>query len=222
MVGVSSPFPHGQVVASLITTDLVRRLVAGQFPRYAHLPVRPVAHDGWDNRTLRLGAELTVRLPSAEGYVGQIAKEHRWLPELAPRLPLPIPVPVGLGHPGEGFPFSWSIYRWIDGDVASTVPIPDRVGFGADVAAFLTALQAADASDGPGFGLASAWRGGPLTTYAGEAVTACESCATRSISTPRWRCGTRPPRRGGSVRRCGSTVTSPWATCCCGPAGWPR
>ena len=172
MSGVSSPFPHGQVVDSLITTDLVRRLVAEQFPQYAHLPVRRVAHDGWDNRTFRLGEELTVRLPSAEGYVGQVTKEHRWLPQLADQLPLPIPAPVGLGEPAQGFPFPWSIYRWIVGDVASIVPIPDRVGFAADVAAFLTALQAADATGGPGFGLASAWRGGPLTTYADEAVTA--------------------------------------------------
>ncbi|MCZ7374485.1 hypothetical protein [Micromonospora sp. WMMC250] len=31
-----------------INTDLVRRLIAEQFPRWAHLPVRPVEVGGWD------------------------------------------------------------------------------------------------------------------------------------------------------------------------------
>ncbi len=74
-----------------ITPALVSRLLAAQFPHLAHLPVAPVELDGWDNTTLRLGAELAVRLPSADVYVPQVEKEHRWLPILAPQLPLPIP-----------------------------------------------------------------------------------------------------------------------------------
>ena len=38
-----------------ITVALVAELVAEQFRRWAHLPVRPVALDGWDNTTFRLG-----------------------------------------------------------------------------------------------------------------------------------------------------------------------
>ena len=74
-----------------ITADVARRLVAAQFPQWADLPVRPVAHDGWDNTTFRLGDALSLRLPSDDGYVAQIAKEHRWLPNLAPHLPPPHP-----------------------------------------------------------------------------------------------------------------------------------
>ncbi|MFB9835276.1 hypothetical protein [Actinoallomurus acaciae] len=54
--------------APTIDAALVRRLVRAQFPRWAGLPVRRVAHDGWDNRTFRLGDTMTVRLPSAEGH----------------------------------------------------------------------------------------------------------------------------------------------------------
>ena len=101
-----------------ITPAVAARLVATQFPQWADLPVVPVALDGWDNTTFRLGDELSVRLPSADAYVAQVDKEHRWLPILARHLPLPIPEPVALGRPGAGFPRPWSIYRWIEGDHA--------------------------------------------------------------------------------------------------------
>ena len=81
-----------------ITPALARQLIAAQFPKWARLPVRPVDLVGWDNTTFRLGDHLVVRLPSAERYVAQVEKEHRWLPILAPRLGLPIPAPVARGR----------------------------------------------------------------------------------------------------------------------------
>src|ERR1700730_16182571 len=82
-------------------------------------PVVAVALDGWDNTTFRLGDDLSVRLPSADAYVEQVEKEHRWLPILARQLALRIPEPVALGRPGRDFPRPWSVYRWIEGDHAS-------------------------------------------------------------------------------------------------------
>src|SRR4051812_12343260 len=73
---------------------LARRLVDRQFPQWSGLPIASVDLDGWDNRSFRLGAELTVRLPSGDWYAEQVDKEQRWLPVLAPQLPLPIPEPV--------------------------------------------------------------------------------------------------------------------------------
>ncbi|MCZ6494404.1 MAG: aminoglycoside phosphotransferase, partial [Planctomycetota bacterium] len=87
-----------------INVSLVGRLVTAQFPQWADLPIKPVEFDGWDNRSFRLGEEMTVRLPSAEAYTGQVEKEHRWLPKLAPLLPLPIPVPLAMGGPADGYP----------------------------------------------------------------------------------------------------------------------
>jgi stearoyl-CoA desaturase (Delta-9 desaturase) len=92
-----------------ITPAVGARLVAAQFPQWADLPVVPVALNGWDNTTFRLGDELCVRLPSADAYVAQVEKEHRWLPVLARQLPLPIPEPVAVGRPGGGFPRPWSL-----------------------------------------------------------------------------------------------------------------
>src|SRR5689334_10942073 len=102
-----------------INVALVRRLIAAQFPQWADLPIRPVALDGWDNRTFHLGDDMSVRLPSAQWYVAQVEKEHRWLPRLAPLLPLPIPVPLARGVPGAGYPWPWSVYRWLDGEAAT-------------------------------------------------------------------------------------------------------
>jgi aminoglycoside phosphotransferase (APT) family kinase protein len=153
--------------ADTITPQLVRRLVAAQFPQWADLPITPAMPQGWDNRTFRLGTDLSVRLPSAVGYTPQVEKEHRYLPRLQP-LPLPIPVPIGMGAPGEGYPFPWSVYRWLPGETALTAPIADTVRFARDLAAFLRALQSVDATDGPPPGLHSAFRGGPLTTYDAE------------------------------------------------------
>lgn len=149
----------------MITAEVAARLVAAQFPQWAALPVVPVKLNGWDNTTFRLGDVLAVRLPSAGRYTAQVAKEHRWLPVLAPGLPLPIPVPVAMGRPGEEFGRPWSVYRWIAGEPASAGQVADLVRFAAGLAGFLVALQAIDASDGPPAGEHNFFRGGPLATY---------------------------------------------------------
>jgi aminoglycoside phosphotransferase (APT) family kinase protein len=147
-----------------ITVDLVERLIAAQFPAWANLPVTPVEHDGWDNTTFRLGSAMTVRLPSADGYAVQVAKEQQWLPVLAPQLPLPIPVPLGHGRPSAEFPRPWSVYRWIDGDVLTIDRVSDTKAFASDLAEFLAALYACQPA-GPPPGAHSFSRGGPVATW---------------------------------------------------------
>lgn len=151
-----------------INVSLVRRLVATQFPQWAGLPVKPVEFDGWDNRTFRLGKDMTVRLPSAEAYTLQVEKEHQWLPRLAPLLPLPIPVPLAMGVPADGYPWHWSVYRWIEGEISTIERIADLRRFATSLAQFLVALQRIDDTGGPPPGAHNFYRGGPLTTYDGE------------------------------------------------------
>ncbi len=148
-----------------ITAALASRLIARQFPQWADLPVVPVALDGWDNTTFRLGDALSVRLPSADPYAAQVEKEHRWLPILARHLPLPIPEPVALGQPDTDFPRPWSVYRWIDGDPATLDRIAALPAFAADLGQFLAALYAIDPRGGPPPGAHNFHRGGPLDTY---------------------------------------------------------
>lgn len=162
-----------------IDTALARRLVDSQFPRWAGLEIRPVAHDGWDNRTFRLGDELSVRLPTGEWYAQQVEKEQRWLPGLAPQLPLPIPAPVARGAPQDGYPFPWSVYRWLPGEPAVTAGVEDREGFAVDVARFLVALGRCDAAGGPPPGEHNFFRGGSLAYYEEEAMRAVDELGAK-------------------------------------------
>lgn len=162
-----------------IDAALVQALIASQFPQWADLPVRRVEFCGWDNRTFHLGDEMLVRLPSWGAYVAQVEKEHAWLPRLAPGLPLPIPAPIAMGEPGHGYPWRWSVYRWIDGETAARGAIADLREFAESVAGFLCALQAIDASDGPAAGAHNFHRGGELRTYDSETWAAIETLGKR-------------------------------------------
>ena len=162
-----------------IDTELVTRLIAAQFPEWAGLPVRPVDVSGWDNRTFRLGDDMSVRLPSAAGYVAAVEKEQRWLPQLAPHLPLPIPVPIGNGVPGQGYPWPWSVNRWLVGETATLDRIDDLTRFAEDLAAFLIALQAVDPTGGPPAGAHSFYRGASLTVYDEETRRAIATLGDR-------------------------------------------
>jgi aminoglycoside phosphotransferase (APT) family kinase protein len=151
-----------------IDAALARRLVDAQFPHWSGLPITRVEVDGVDNRTFRLGEALTVRLPSGDWYAEQVDKEQRWLPVLAPQLPLPIPVPVARGVPAAGYPYAWSVYRWLDGEIAARAPIADLTAFATHLARFLRELGRAGARGGPPPGRHNFFRGGPLSTYAAE------------------------------------------------------
>jgi aminoglycoside phosphotransferase (APT) family kinase protein len=158
-----------------INASLVRRLIAAQFPQWAHLPIKPVESGGWDNRTFHLGDDMTVRLPSAAGYAAQPEKEQQWLPRLAPFLPLPIPVPLAKGVPADGYPWQWSIYRWLDGENATIERIADLCRFATELAQFLVALQRIDPAGGPPPGWHNFHRGGSLAIYDSQT---CQAIAT--------------------------------------------
>ncbi|MEU9743349.1 aminoglycoside phosphotransferase family protein [Micromonospora chersina] len=157
-----------------IDEELVRRLVAEQFPRWAHLPVAGVARQGWDNRTFRLGDHLVVRLPSAEGYVPGVAKEDRCLPALGRHLPLPVPEPVATGAPGAGYPYPWSVRRWLPGDTLAAASEVDRPAVARDLGAFLTALRRAPTAAGPVAGRHSCFRGCHPSAYGDEVEQALD------------------------------------------------
>lgn len=148
-----------------IDASLVKRLIEDQFPQWGELPVTPVEVDGWDNRTYRLGEEMTVRLPTAAGYAPAVDKEHRWLPVLAPSLPVAVPVPLAKGVPGAGYPFDWSIRRWLDGQTATLDRVDDPCAFAESLAEFLLALRRVDATGGPRAGAHSFYRGAPPAHY---------------------------------------------------------
>lgn len=130
------------LISPAIDAGLARGLVERQFPQWARLALVPLAQAGSDHVIYRLGAELTVRLPRHAGAIGQAAKEARWLPRLAPHLPLAIPEPVAVGQPDLGYPWPWAVTRWLDGEVASVESLGGSRAAAVALAGFLGALQA--------------------------------------------------------------------------------
>ncbi len=152
----------------LIDISLVKTLVAEQFPEWVDLEIKPVKFSGWDNKTFHLGRHMTVRLPTHAQYSNQVKKEQYWLPKLAPKLPLPIAMPLKMGNPGAGYPFHWSVYKWLEGYTASTERITHMNEFAKTLAEFLTALQQCDPTGGPSAGEHNFYRGGDLAVYDAE------------------------------------------------------
>ena len=140
-----------------IDIPLVRALLEEQHPDLAGLPLVD-AGEGWDNRTFRLGEDLVVRLPRRAASARLIEHELRWLPTLAPHLPLPVPSPIRVGRAGCGFPWSWSVTRWLPGEPALVAPLHDAHEAASDIARFLRALHRPAPHDAP----RNPWRGVPL------------------------------------------------------------
>lgn len=146
----------------MVDAALVRTLVAAQVPHWAHLPLAPVPGVGTDNALFRLGEELVVRLPRIQRSVLALEKELRWLPWLAPQLPLPVPVPVTAGEPANGYPWRWAVYTWLPGATPAPDAPLDMQQLAADLADFVAALWQIDAAEGPPPGEHNVNRGEPL------------------------------------------------------------
>jgi aminoglycoside phosphotransferase (APT) family kinase protein len=67
--------------------------------------------------------------------------EQLWLPRLARLLPLEIPVPIAKGEPGQGYPWHWSVYRWLDGQRATIEELENPQESAVDLAKFIASLQ---------------------------------------------------------------------------------
>lgn len=156
----------------VISASLVADLIAAQFPAWAGLPIRPVELGGSDNRTFRLGEDMAVRLPSGQAYAAQIDKEDRWLPVLAPQLPIAIPEPLAQGQPSELFPWPWSVRRWLPGEPATGDQVGDLPTMASDLACFLSCLSEIDPVGGPPPGDHNFSRGAPLSVYEAETRSA--------------------------------------------------
>jgi aminoglycoside phosphotransferase (APT) family kinase protein len=145
-----------------VSADLVRRLLADQHPDLARLPVEFLAN-GWDNELYRIGDGLVARLPRRALGAEIIKNEQRWLPGLAPRLPLPIPYPERTGVPACGYPYSWSVVPYLPGVPAAQASSFDPAAAAAAVGGFLSALHVPAPADAP----ANPFRGVPLAERAG-------------------------------------------------------
>lgn len=141
---MADPMHEDQVTTS---PDLVRALLADQFPQWSDLPIALIRSPGTDHAIYRLGEAMSVRLPLRPSAADQVEKEQTWAPRLAPHLPCPISRPLGLGAPGRDYPWKWSVCAWLEGDNPLA---PDKAaGWVKDLARFVLALQTLDAAGAP-------------------------------------------------------------------------
>lgn len=142
-----------------LEVDLVRALLRAQHPDLAALPLELVGQ-GWDNAMFRLGDDLAVRLPIRGLCAHLVQHEQRWLPELAPRLPLPTPAPVRTGTPSPdlGYPWAWSIVPWLPGDAWLHEPPADLDAAAGALGRFVAALGTPAPEEAP----PNPYRGVPL------------------------------------------------------------
>jgi len=131
-----------------VTADLVRDLLQEQHPDLAGLAIREVA-GGWGNQMWRLGDELAVRMQRMDRTPEFQLKERRWLPVLAPRLPLPVPIPVRFGEPSERFPKHWTVMTWVPGEPLDHAAISRGAHAADTLAGFLRALHAKAPAEAP-------------------------------------------------------------------------
>jgi aminoglycoside phosphotransferase (APT) family kinase protein len=157
-----------------IDAGLVGRLVAAQFPRLAGLPVSAVQPAGTVNAIYRLGDEFCARLPRVQSWVRDLDREWHWLPKLAPGLSLRVPEPVAMGRPASCYPFSWAIYRWIDGRPYADELVGDERQAAGDLAQFVTELRKIDP-------VAGAPRGGRRPLRELDAVTRAAIESARDV-----------------------------------------
>lgn len=139
-----------------VDETVVRGLLEEQHPDLADRPLSFLG-EGFDNSLWRLGNELLVRLPRRKIAVELLMKEQRWLPVLAPRLPIRIPVPVRVGAASSRYPWPWSIVDWVDGEPGDHA-VFDQPTVGAQLGAFLKSLHTEAPADAP----FNEWRSVPL------------------------------------------------------------
>jgi len=166
-----------------VSVELVRQLLAEQHPDLAGLALGVLAN-GWDNMVCTVGADLLARLPRRALATELVAHEQRWLPVLAPRLPLPIPAPVRVGRPAGRFPWKWSVVPFLPGQVAALAAPDDLASAAVALGEFLAALHGPAPPEAP----VNPFRGGPLadrasrvTEHLGLIATGTEVGAARAI-----------------------------------------
>ena len=213
-----------------VDEGLVRSLLTDQHPDLADLPLEEL-DSGWDNVLWRLGDGLLVRLPRRAAAAVLAANEQRWLPALAPGLPLIVPVPLRIGQPADRYPWPWTVVPWLDGTPADHTGVSDATDAARRLGRFLRTLHVPAPPDAP----YNPFRSVPLAARADMFERRIESVpselrrravrrvwdaacvAPQPLGSPVWVHGDLHP---GNVLVCGGTVAAvlDWGDVCAGDA----
>ncbi|MGQ3077819.1 MAG: phosphotransferase [Allorhizobium sp.] len=149
-----------------ITKAQARSLIADQFPQFRGQEIRELETAGTVNAIFRIGERYAARFPlrfmNPADCLRNLEQETEASREFRECCPFPSPAPVGIGRHGAGFPMSWLVQTWIDGDIATPDGLSTSPDFARDLAHLIGALRTVELKgrtfSGPG-------RGGKLTGH---------------------------------------------------------
>ncbi|NUT42121.1 MAG: aminoglycoside phosphotransferase family protein [Thermoactinospora sp.] len=193
-----------------VSLETVRALVDEQFPQWASLPLRSVAHHGTVNAIVRIGDLLAARFPIQPGDVGatrrHLESEARAARELADHTRVRVPEPVALGEPGAGYPMPWSVQTWVPGVVATDEDPGESAAFARDLAGLITDLRAVGTR---GRTFAGKGRGGDLRAH-DDWLETCFGHSEALLDVPRlrrmWAAMRELPREAPDVMNHGDLI----------------
>ena len=167
------------------TDDVVRALVADQFPAWADEPIRHLRSSGTVNTIFRIGERHAARFPllgtNADDASRVLQSEVRAGARFAGVSPFPSPVPVGVGRPGCGYPLPWSVQTWLTGTDASKDDSSHSDEFARDLATLIAALRGVETR---GHTPVGDHRGGNLRNH-DKWVERCLARSTHLLDVPR-------------------------------------
>ncbi len=129
--------------------DTLAALLRAQAPELAGLHIRRSAASGSSNWVFRLGENLAVRMPRSDDYAEDLLNEVRWLPHLAPRLPVPVPAIVAVGQPTGDFPPPWTVVSWVKGEPPDNLTESQQKRFARSLGHVLHTLHGLDPAGAP-------------------------------------------------------------------------
>ena len=101
-----------------------------------------------------------------------------------------------MGVPAEGYPWHWSVYRWLEGETAIPKRIADPRQTASELGRFVAALQGIEPADGPRSGAQNNFRGVPLAERncpTRAAIAALEGVFDPVVLTEAWEEALRNP-----------------------------
>lgn len=124
-----------------VEVEVVRGLVATQFPQWADQPVTVVPSAGTVNAVFRIGEDLLARLPLQQRTSQDVPTELAALRELHGATRFATPEVVAEGVAGQGYPFNWVVLRRLPGTPADELDTAELTGLAVDLAEFVRAVR---------------------------------------------------------------------------------
>lgn len=135
----------GQLTA---TPEIVRELIAEQFPEWRPLSITRVGTHGTVNAVFRLGERFAARFPleprDVESARASLKAEAEAARELAGHTRFSTPEPVAMGEPGAGYPLPWLVQTWLPGATGNDEDPAASVNFARDLAEFVHGVRTID------------------------------------------------------------------------------